>query len=139
MLQLQGPKNNFWLLTADNAGALTVYLSDFDTFASLISLVHLKKTKCTNLFAWCQKKNIFASVSKSSSLKYCSHQMSQAAFSFVFYFKVRFLALNFHTLPKVLLRYFLVARGNSKKDILLIFCTYQIVQWLAEKLDFLTA
>ena len=24
MLQLQGPKNNFWLLTADNAGALTV-------------------------------------------------------------------------------------------------------------------
>ena len=26
MLQLQGPKNNFWLLTADNAGALTVYL-----------------------------------------------------------------------------------------------------------------
>ena len=26
MLQLQGPKNNFWLLTADNAGALTVVL-----------------------------------------------------------------------------------------------------------------
>ena len=24
MLQPQGPKNNFWLLTADNAGALTV-------------------------------------------------------------------------------------------------------------------
>ena len=59
--------------------------------------------------------------------------MSQAAFSFVFYFKVRFLALNFHALPKVLLRYFLVARGNSKKDILLIFCTDQIVQWIAEK------
>ena len=26
MLQLQGLKNNFWLLTADNAGALTVFV-----------------------------------------------------------------------------------------------------------------
>ena len=27
MLQLQGPKNIFWLLTADNAGALTVCIA----------------------------------------------------------------------------------------------------------------
>ena len=98
----------------------------------ILTLLHLKsaysiwRRQSVPIYCSCRKKNIFASVSKSSSLKYCSQQMSQAAFSFVFYFKVRFLALNFHTLPKVLLRYFLVARGNSKKDIPLIFCTNQI-------------
>ena len=30
MSQLHGPKNNFWLLTADNASALTVSISSSD-------------------------------------------------------------------------------------------------------------